>query len=73
MSKYRQIGFLMEAGQDVDPNEYQNNPEKINKLLSDGVDYKDKKKARPLSLSLDHIMDIYERYTSACIYIFAKS
>ncbi|XP_030464168.2 protein PHLOEM PROTEIN 2-LIKE A1-like [Syzygium oleosum] len=44
MSKYRQIGFLMEAGQDVDPNEYQNNPERIDKLLSAGVDYKDKKK-----------------------------
>ncbi|XP_010033716.2 protein PHLOEM PROTEIN 2-LIKE A1 [Eucalyptus grandis] len=44
MSKYRQIGFLMEAGQDVDPNEYLTNPTRINNLLRQGVDYKDKKK-----------------------------
>ncbi|XP_039157434.1 protein PHLOEM PROTEIN 2-LIKE A1-like [Eucalyptus grandis] len=44
MSKYRQIGFLMEAGQDVDPNEYLTNPTRINNLLREGVDYKDKKK-----------------------------
>ncbi|KAK3410684.1 hypothetical protein EUGRSUZ_J02620 [Eucalyptus grandis] len=44
MSKYRQIGFLMEAGQDVDPNEYLTNSSRIENLLRQGVDYKDKKK-----------------------------
>ncbi|KAL3720503.1 hypothetical protein ACJRO7_005337 [Eucalyptus globulus] len=44
MSKYRQIGFLMEAGQDVDPNEYLTNSSRIESLLRGGVDYTDKKK-----------------------------
>ncbi|KAL3720748.1 hypothetical protein ACJRO7_005542 [Eucalyptus globulus] len=44
MSKYRQIGFLMEAGQDVDPNEYLTDSTRIQNLLRGGVDYKDKKK-----------------------------
>jgi len=57
MSKYRQIGFLMEAGQDVDPNEYLTDSTRIQNLLRGGVDYKDKKKARPppsLCLSLSY-------------------
>ncbi|KAF7847867.1 hypothetical protein BT93_L2497 [Corymbia citriodora subsp. variegata] len=61
MSKYRQIGFLMEAGQDVDPNEYLTNPNKINQLLHDGVIYKDKKKRYCVDNQQHDCFEIYAR------------
>ncbi|XP_030536046.1 protein PHLOEM PROTEIN 2-LIKE A1-like [Rhodamnia argentea] len=44
MSKYRQFGFLVDAGVEVSPDEYLTKPGKIDDLLRKGAIYKDKKK-----------------------------